>query len=104
MRKLICSFVMVAMLAACADTFSQDLPQPILELSGTVLSRSRTEFKVYEKVSVGLSRTHTFKITENTIFFGIVIPSVFVTVRYTQRMLRPGLFVRTAVEVRGYQK
>jgi len=104
MRKFICVLMLCGVLSMCADCFSQDTPQPILELSGTVLSRTGTEFQVYERVRVGLSRTHTFKITKDTIFYGIVAPSVFVVVRYTQKMLRPGLFVRTAVEVRGYKE
>ena len=101
MKKYLCLFVICAFLSLAVDTHSQELPQPVLELSGTVLSRTKTEFRVYERVKVGFSRTHTFKITADTIFYGLVVPGVFVTVRFTQKMLRPGLFVRTAVEVKG---
>lgn len=104
MKKYIAMFALVAVLSALVSSYSQQPKQPVLELSGTVLSRSSAEFKVYERVKVGLSRTHTFKITKDTVFYGIVVPGVYVIVRYTQKMLRPGLFVRTAVEVRGYQR
>jgi hypothetical protein len=104
MRKLVCVLVMSVVFSVCADCFPQQSQLPVLELSGTVLSKTKTEFKVYERVKVGLSRTHTFQITDNTIFYGLVIPSVFVTVRFTQKKLRPGLFIRTAVEVMGYKQ
>lgn len=66
--------------------------------------------KIYRHTRSGLSArrccpvTHTFKVTRDTVFYGLVMPGVFVVVRYTQKMLRPGLFVRTAVEVRGYPR
>jgi hypothetical protein len=104
MRKLISVLVLSAVLSAAISSYAQQLKPPVFELTGTVLSRSNTEFKVYQRVKVGLSSTHTFKITRDTVFYGLVMPGVFVIVRYTQRMLRPGLFVRTAVEVKGYQK
>jgi hypothetical protein len=102
MRKAICMLVVCVFLSVSADSHSQDSAQPVLELSGTVLSIKKAECTVYEKVRIGLSRTHTFKITDSTIFYGIVVPGVYVIVRYTQKMLRPGIFVRTAVEIKGY--
>lgn len=104
MKRYTAILALVLVLATVVSSYSQQPVQPVLELTGTVLSRSASEFKIYQRVKTGLSFTHTFKVTRDTVFYGLVMPGVFVVVRYTQKMLRPGLFVRTAVEVRGYPR